>query len=115
MHQRSCKVCRGWHDLSEPWPQACLPPAPARSDLPCPSVIGDAMAPVQSMHDGRMYDSKSALRATYRANGLVEVGNDPARNKPFVKPKADRQAIKTTLEKAEARFNRGERSAPLSA
>lgn len=82
---------------------------PARSDLPFPRIMSDVMEPVQSMLDGKLYDSKSALRATYRAAGVVEVGNDPARLKPFKRPPIDRRKIKTTLEKAEARFNRGER------
>lgn len=98
-------------DWSKPLPE--LPrkqesPA-ARSDLPCPRIMSDAMEPVQSMLDGKMYDSKSALRATYRAAGCIEVGNDPARFKPRERKKVDRRAVKTTLEKAEARFNRGER------
>lgn len=82
---------------------------PKRSDLPFPRIMSDVMEPVQSMLDGKMYDSKSALRATYRANGCVEVGNDPSRLKPRQKVKPDRRQIKTTLDKAEARFNRGER------
>ena len=40
-------------------------------------VIDDTMDPVRSMVDGRHYDSKSALRAHYRASGVYEVGNDP--------------------------------------
>lgn len=81
----------------------------ARSDLPCPRIMSDAMSPVQSMLDGKYYDSKSALRATYRAAGVTEVGNDPARLRPRVKKKIDRKEVKTTLEIAQARFNRGER------
>lgn len=81
----------------------------ARSDLPCPLVISDTMDPVQSMLDGKLYTSKSGLRATYRKAGVTEVGNDAARFKTRSKPKPDRKQIKTTLEKAEARFNRGER------
>lgn len=80
------------------------------SDLPCPMVMGDTMAPVQSMADGRMYDSKSAIRAHYRRAGVVEVGNDPARLRARPKPKRDRHAIKDTVDKATARFNRGERA-----
>jgi hypothetical protein len=41
---------------------------------------------------------------------VTEVGNDPARlRKPKRKPKPDRKAIRDTIEKAEARFRRGER------
>lgn len=82
---------------------------PARSNLPFPRIMSDVMEPVQSMLDGKLYDSKSALRATYRAAGCVEVGNDPARFGRKPKNKPDRRQIKTTLEKAEARYNNGER------
>lgn len=36
----------------------------ARSQLPCPRIASDVMDPVQSQRDGRMDDSKSALRRT---------------------------------------------------
>jgi len=78
-------------------------------------VVSDAMPPVQSMLDGKMYDSKSAIRATYKASGATEVGNDPARFKPRPKPKVDRKAIKDSVERAEARFNRGERVSKVPA
>lgn len=84
-------------------------PEPQRSFFPAPMISTDSMAPVQSMLDGKMYDSKSAIRATYKQAGMVEVGNDPARHRPHVKPKPDRSAIKATVEKATARFERGER------
>lgn len=73
-----------------------------RSDLPGPMVIRDTMDPVQSMLDGKMYDSKANLRATYRAAGVTEVGNDPSivNPKPFKKPRPDRQAIKAAVGKA---------------
>ena len=83
-----------------------------RSHLACPMIATDTMEPVQSMLDGKMYDSKSKLRSTYRAAGMVEVGNDPARLRTRKRPKPDRAAIKTTVEKAKARFDRGERVRP---
>jgi hypothetical protein len=83
---------------------------PKRSDLPCPRIASDVMEPVQSQHDGKMYDSKSALRATYRAAGVIEVGNDPARLRPRKKKPIDDKAISETVDKAAARFNRGERA-----
>jgi hypothetical protein len=85
-------------------------PEGARSDLPFPRIMSDVMEPVQSMLDGRMYDSKSALRATYRAAGVIEVGNDPARLRPRQRRKVDRRAVKDTIERATARFERGERA-----
>ncbi len=85
-------------------------PAPKRSHLPCPLIMGDSMDPVQSQLDGKFYDSKSALRATYKAARVTEVGNDPARLRPREKKKIDRRVIRDTIEKATARFERGERA-----
>lgn len=96
-----------WHPLPEPRRKRETPPA--RSDLPFPRIMSDVMEPVQSQLDGKLYDSKSALRATYRRAGVTEVGNDPQRLAPRKKKPVDRRQVKTTLEKAEARFNRGER------
>jgi hypothetical protein len=79
----------------------------ARSVHGCPMVIGDTMAPVQSMLDGKLYDSKAALRATYRAAGVTEVGNDPAIYRRKAKPKPDRQAIKAAVNKAFSRAGFG--------
>ena len=111
MAERLCRICGKWHDLEQPWPAACYPKIEVkRSDLPCPSLASDHMVPVQSMLDGRIYDSKSALRATYRAAGVIEVGNDPARLKPRPKPKTNERAVRDTVEKAAARYARGERA-----
>jgi hypothetical protein len=79
-------------------------PIGPRSGLSCPMVISDTMEEgVQSQLDGRMYTSKSGLRATYKAAGVVEVGNDPAR---FAKPKpVNPVGIRESLLKAKARLN----------
>lgn len=84
--------------------------SPKRSGLAAPGLIRDQMDPVRSMASGKMYDSKSAIRAEYKWLGVEEIGNDPARHKPRAKPEPDRKAIKDAVEKAAARFNRGERA-----
>ena len=56
-----------------------------------------------------MYDSKSAIRAHYRREKVVEVGNDPARHRRTKPPKPSREQIKATVERAKARYERGER------
>jgi len=83
------------------------PSAPvARSALPCPMVISDEMAPTEQV-DGRFYTSKRAFRATGRALGLTEVGNEKPPPKwrstdtKAVKA-ARRQALKTATEKFKA-------------
>jgi hypothetical protein len=81
---------------------------PKRSDLPVPMVISDVMDPVQSQASGVFYDSKSAIRAEYRRLGMIEVGND--KRPPRKRHRTNRAEIKQTVEKAVARFNRGERA-----
>lgn len=61
------------------------------------------------MADGRVYDSKSAIRAGYKAGGFVEVGNDTSILKPKPASRPDPKAINDAVEKAVARFERGER------
>jgi len=77
------------------------PPA-SRSHLPSPTIITDHMKPVQSMLDGQIYDSKSALRATYKQAGVEELGNDaPLTKNPAKKP--DTKAIEEAVGKSLAR------------
>jgi hypothetical protein len=79
-----------------------------RSHLAAPQVISDSMPPLQSMADGRIYDSKSAMSATTRRMGFTELGNEKL--PPRERPKIDRQHVKQTIERATARFERGERA-----
>lgn len=75
-------------------------PAPKRSDLAAPMILSDNIE-VKSMVDGNIYTSKAALRASYRARGYAEVGNEEL--KPPPKPKPDRKAISESVGKAFAR------------
>ena len=83
--------------------------APKRADLAAPGVISDTMKPVKSMLDGRMYDSKAALRATYKAAGVVEVGNDSSvKNPKFMeKKKVSRADVQASVSKAFSRAGLG--------
>lgn len=78
-----------------------------RGGLACPMVMTDTMDPIQSQTNGKMYDSKSALRSEYRRAGVVEVGNDSSvlDPKPFKKPRPDREKIRESVGKAIARVN----------
>jgi len=72
----------------------------ARSTLPLPYVISDAMPPTEQV-DGRFYESKAAFRAVGRALGLTEVGTE--RPKPKVRATADpkvKEARQQSLRKA---------------
>jgi hypothetical protein len=82
--QRLCRACADWHSLDEPWPSACASHfrvRSARSDLPRPTVISDSLDGIQSMVSGERFDSKSELRRHYKANGVIEVGNEKIKPK----------------------------------
>jgi hypothetical protein len=81
--------------------------APARSRLPMPHVISDEMPPTEQV-DGRYYTSKAAFRATGRALGLTEVGNEKPKpkqraSKSRATENARRTALKQSLEKMRSR------------
>jgi len=110
MSERFCKVCRYWHSTEQPWPADChVEPERKRSDIPSPMLIADHMEPVQSQLDGKMYDSKAALRATYKQAGVVELGNDSSvvDPKPRPKVKADRKEIRKAVDTAFSRVGLG--------
>lgn len=49
---------------------------PRSHDVALPHFVSDKLWDVRGQHDGRVYDSKSALRAAYRRGGYTEIGND---------------------------------------
>jgi hypothetical protein len=103
MRERYCKVCKGWHQL-DAWPHNCMPePVWNRSALPAPMFVRDTMEEgVQSMVDGKIYTSKAKLRASYRAHGVTEVGNEKSIIDPPLKPKpkTDRKAVRAAAARA---------------
>lgn len=77
----------------------------ARSGLPCPMVIRDSIdGDLQSMADGKWYDSKSALRRSYTADGnpqgrdYQEIGGTEI--EPAGRASVDKRGIKDALDKA---------------
>lgn len=98
MRERFCRVCESWHNV-EAWPSDCYKPrSEARSGLAVPYFICDSMDETQSMLDGKYYTSKSELRATYKAAGMIELGNEPM--KDFVRPERDRAGDRAAIERA---------------
>lgn len=103
----SCRTCGGMHETSH-WPHNCMPEQfDLETDLNvCRNFISDNLESVgglngiQCQASGLMFTSKKRLRDEYKARGVIEVGNDPARHKPFEKPKPDRKAIKESLHRA---------------
>ena len=82
--------------------KATLPPA--RSDLPFPMIVSDQLDYVEHPSDGKLYTSKRAFRETTKANGCIEVGNDPQRFRVKDKVSNDK-GIDTAIDKAFARLN----------
>lgn len=66
-----------------------------------PNVISDTMAETRHMVTGRMHTSKAAFRAETKAAGCIEVGNDPAINRPrkpiLLSREKRREDIKRTI------------------
>lgn len=83
-------------------PKACE----TRSSFPIPYMKFDRIEPVQSQADGKIYDSLSALRATYREDGnpqhirYEEVGNEDLTKMPL--PKRDSKKAIEAIERAES-------------
>lgn len=82
-----------------------------RSNLPCPAISLDKIEPTISQADGKEYTSKSALRATYRAENnpqginYIEIGNEPLPS--FTPPKRDNMKALEVIERAEADVRAG--------
>lgn len=82
-----------------------------RSSLPCPAISLDTIEPTISQADGKEYTSKSALRATYRAENnpqginYIEIGNEPLPS--FTPPKRDDMKALEVIERAEADVRAG--------
>lgn len=72
-----------------------------RSALPSPMIISDNMAPIRSMADGKMYDSKSAYERGVRATGCRVVGNDRLESSSTPLPRAGHD-IKRAIDQLKA-------------
>lgn len=93
--QRMCRVCGGWHDLEEPWPEKCV----RERKSSAPHVISDSMEPTLHHATGKMISSKRAFSRETRAAGCVELGNEPIRPRnPIPLDKGQRrEAIRKTI------------------
>lgn len=87
MTERFCKVCGGWHDLSESWPSECMGHyghrEPAYGSFPTPSVLGD-IKPYRSPLGTGEISSRSQRREDLKRNNCREV--DPSERPDFGRP-----------------------------
>lgn len=83
---------------------APLRPRGASSDFPTPRLVRAFSEPVQSMADGKYYDTPADLRRSYKAShnpqgvDYIEVGNEDTTK--FTPPKRDRKADRDAIERA---------------
>lgn len=109
---RICTDCGDLHHRDR-WPDNHARP---EESILAPMVVRDEMEPTKSMVDGSIHTSKRGIRKTYEPSGnregvkYQELGDDPARLKPRKKPKIDKRGIRDSMAKAQARFDRGERT-----
>lgn len=92
--------CKRWTTPTAP---------PKRGAFPCPMIASDTLeTPLYSGADGKLYDSKSKLRATYLPSGnpdgilYNEIGNEQI---PIDPPTPDTAGIDASIQKAIARLN----------
>ncbi|MEM9969524.1 MAG: hypothetical protein AAF762_00275 [Pseudomonadota bacterium] len=74
----------------------------SQGQLAAPRVILDGQGGLnglQSMQDGRLYDSKSQMRRHYREAGVIELGNDAPTTKG-ARVHHNRDSIKASVGKA---------------
>jgi hypothetical protein len=71
------------------WEELAFQARGNQGQLATPMIITDGHKPVQSMTNGKIYDSKSALRREYKRAGVEEVGNEQQ-----TKPQTDKAAEK---------------------
>jgi hypothetical protein len=74
----------------------------SQSALGFPMFISDELPDTKSMASGKIYSSKSALRAEYKRLGMIEIGNDT----PVTKPKVS-ESVKTSAIKAYKKLQEG--------
>lgn len=83
---RLCRSCGEFHDLAIAWPDNCIGHFTSQGEGSGVQIISDTMAPIRSMVDGKMYDSKSRYRSDLKAHGMIEVGNENVQARPTQLP-----------------------------
>lgn len=95
----------GWIKTERGWAKRYGPPRePVRmGNYPCPHISSDRM-PLTEHVNGKYYDSKSEYRAVTKAEGYIEVGNDPARFKAGQKATTDTRKTDEAIHRAIAQY-----------
>ena len=101
MHQRKCKICPDWHDLDEPWPQACIGHYREGAERGQALTIIKDIEPYKNVIDRKVIGGRRQHREFLREHGVVEAGNEPvkAQRRPMPDNKQGRaEALKRSWE-----------------
>jgi hypothetical protein len=86
-----------------PWPEVARKRREnaAKSLLPAPNIIRDALDNVKNPVNGKLYDSKSAYYQAVRAAGCEIVGNEAEKmvGEPFARSNVGADEIRASLHK----------------
>lgn len=117
MRSRSCTICKGWHDLSQPWPVECMDHYASHLgkkrawDFPTPNVRRDHMDALFHPANGQTYESRSDYDAVTKSRpDLIEVGTEAQKNTEFVD-----DTVKDDVLKAMSMIDQGYKPAPPEA
>ena len=80
MPSRFCRICSGWHDLDEDWPQACAGHfrQPSASGMQIIKDIEPYKAIASDIATGKppVIEGRRQHREFMRRNNYVEIGNE---------------------------------------
>jgi hypothetical protein len=102
MTSRLCRACTGFHDLDAPWPPGCMGHFSTNA-ASGPQIVKDIepyKAVAVDKRTGKVpkIGSRRAHREFLKANGYVEVGNEPIRERPIIDVPDSHREIKQTLD-----------------
>lgn len=118
MASRHCDVCNFWHDLEQPWPEACMDHYRRKrhKEQDAHYVMGDIQPYQATFTDGTgkrvEIKSRGHHRDELRARGYQEVGNEKAymdRREEKAPP-----PIEKTISEAFRAYEQGYRPRPMT-
>lgn len=104
MRSRLCKVCGGFHNTEEPWPEKCYRAPPSSGiqiirDIDPYQAVAEDKATGQRPHIG----SRREHREFLKRNGYHERGNDPIRSRQAEYADVNPRELKQTIDRITGR------------
>lgn len=101
MRSRYCKVCLGFHDVEQPWPEACYRVPSGSSSLQIIKDIQPYQAVAEDKATGKRphIGSRREHHEFLKRNGYHERGNDPIKPKKPEYAEVNHRELKQTLDR----------------